>query len=195
VFSGGAATYTVVFDAGSTGNRVHVFKFTESAKGPQLQNEVFHAMKPGFRDVAADAQQAADLLDPLLVTALNTVPPDQRKSTKLTLRATAGLRLLPEGPDAAQAIMDAVKVKLQATEFKVPDEYITVLDGSDEGAYGWIAVNYLLGKMGRVAEETAAVVDLGRGLQSSTFRLIVSTFEGYAVCFHGVSVTKRLRLS
>lgn len=144
---GGSATYTVVFDAGSTGNRVHVFKFQSSPSGPKLLNEVFHAMKPGFRDVASDAQKAADLLDPLLVTALKSVPPGQRKSTKLTLRATAGLRLLPEGPEAAQAIMDAVKTKLQGTEFVVPDEYVTILDGSDEGAYGWIAVNYLSSKV------------------------------------------------
>jgi Golgi nucleoside diphosphatase len=86
----------VVFDAGSTGNRVHVFKFQASPSGPKLLNEVFHAMKPGFRDVASDAQQAADLLDPLLVTTLNSVPANLRKDTKLTLRATAGLRLLPE---------------------------------------------------------------------------------------------------
>ena len=163
IFGGGASTYTVVFDAGSTGNRVHVFKFADTAQGPKLLNEVFHAMKPGFRDVASDASKAADLLDPLLVTALNSVPPNQRKSTKLTLRATAGLRLLPEGPDAAQAIMDAVKGKLQDTEFAVPDSYVTILDGADEGAYGWIAVNYLLSKMGKVPEETVAVADLGGG--------------------------------
>ena len=62
---GGGATYTVVFDAGSTGNRVHVFKFQNSPSGPKLLNEVFHAMKPGFRDVASDAQKAADLCRPL----------------------------------------------------------------------------------------------------------------------------------
>jgi len=163
ILGGGGVTYTVVFDAGSTGNRVHIFKFQDSPTGPKLLNEVFHAEKPGFRDVAVDAQKAADLLDPLLVTTLNSVPLRARASTKLTLRATAGLRLLPEGADAAQAIMDAVKIKLQATAFVVPDQFVTILDGSDEGAYGWIAVNYLLAKLGKVPGETAAVVDLGGG--------------------------------
>jgi hypothetical protein len=75
------------------------------------------------RTVACDVrpwQKAADLLDPLLVTTLNSVPLRARASTKLTLRATAGLRLLPEGADAAQAIMDAVKIKLQVCTRVVP---------------------------------------------------------------------------
>jgi hypothetical protein len=42
--------------------------------------------------------------------------------------------------------------------------------------------------VGRVKEleEEAWAVGGGRGLHSSTFRLIVSTFEGYAGWFHGV---------
>jgi len=35
---------------------------------------------------------------------------------------------------------------------------------------------------------------LGRGLHSSTFRLIVNTFEGHDGGFHGVSVTKTAQL-
>lgn len=58
ILGGGGVTYTVVFDAGSTGNRVHIFKFQDSPTGPKLLNEVFHAEKPGFRDVAVDAQKA-----------------------------------------------------------------------------------------------------------------------------------------
>ena len=45
---GGDARHVVVFDAGSTGNRVHVFEFENTRDGtpPRLVDEVFHAEKP-----------------------------------------------------------------------------------------------------------------------------------------------------
>ena len=42
----------------------------------------------------------------------------------------------------------------EATAFVVPDQFVTILDGSDEGAYGWIAVNYLLAKVCALGRST-----------------------------------------
>ena len=144
----GASAYAVVFDAGSTGNRVHVFEFSAASPATTigaLANEVFRAETPGFRARAADPDAAAAMLDPLIETARAAVPAHLRPRTPLTLRATAGLRLLPEGPEAADAILAAARAKLEATEFLVRPDRVTLLDGADEGAFGWIAVNYLLG--------------------------------------------------
>ena len=144
----GASAYAVVFDAGSTGNRVHVFEFSAASSTSSigaLANEVFRAETPGFRAFAADPDAAAAMLDPLIETARAAVPAHLRPRTPLTLRATAGLRLLPEGPEAADAILAAARAKLEATEFLVRPDRVTLLDGADEGAFGWIAVNYLLG--------------------------------------------------
>ena len=65
---GGDARHVVVFDAGSTGNRVHVFEFENTRDGtpPRLVDEVFHAEKPGFKEMAKDPHAAAALLDPLV---------------------------------------------------------------------------------------------------------------------------------
>ena len=159
---GGDARHVVVFDAGSTGNRVHVFEFENTRDGtpPRLVDEVFHAEKPGFKEMAKDPHAAAALLDPLVATAMKSVPKRARKHTPLTLRATAGLRLLPEGPAAATAIMDEVRRKLAKTGFDVPNHHVSILGGSDEGLYGWMAVNYLLGN---TAGKTVALADLGGG--------------------------------
>ena len=70
-----------------------------------LANEVFRAETPGFRAFASDPDAAAAMLDPLIETARAAVPAHLRPRTPLTLRATAGLRLLPEGPEAADAIL------------------------------------------------------------------------------------------
>ena len=165
VFGGGGdgdARHVVVFDAGSTGNRVHVFEFENTRDGtpPRLVDEVFHAEKPGFKEMAKDPHAAAALLDPLVATAMKSVPKRAWKHTPLTLRATAGLRLLPEGPAAATAIMDEVRRKLAKTGFDVPNNHVSILGGSDEGLYGWMAVNYLLGN---TAGKTVALADLGGG--------------------------------
>ena len=145
VFGGGGdgdARHVVVFDAGSTGNRVHVFEFENTRDGtpPRLVDEVFHAEKPGFKEMAKDPHAAAALLDPLVATAMKSVPKRARKHTPLTLRATAGLRLLPEGPAAATAIMDEVRRKLAKTGFDVPNNHVSILGGSDEGLLSLIYI-------------------------------------------------------
>lgn len=169
----GEPRHVVVFDAGSTGNRVHVFEFDTTGDGPRLKQEVFHAAKPGLKERAKDPRAAAALLDPLVATAMRSVPARARKRTPLTLRATAGLRLLPEGPAAADAIMDAVRSKLVRTGFDVnPSRDVSILSGGDEGLYGWVAVNYLLGRIGGggagevgsgKTKTTVALADLGGG--------------------------------
>jgi hypothetical protein len=79
---------------------------------PRNQNPNFESREPSSRQVHKH------------------VPENMRATTPMTLRATAGLRLLPEGPDAARAIMESVTVKLQAAGLYVHDDYISVLSGA-----------------------------------------------------------------
>jgi apyrase len=172
----------VVFDAGSTGNRVHVFKFSSDVDGVTLVSETFAAKSPGFRDLASKgAKVAADSLDALIDVARDEVPAKMRSRTKLTLRATAGIRLLPEGAEAAEAIMRAARKKLMGTGFDVEDRRVSVMSGEDEGKYAWTSVNYLLGRVGvgksfenggggaEDGTSTVAVLDLGGGSAQIAF--------------------------
>ena len=87
--------YSVVFDAGSTGSRVHVYRFEAAGSGPVLLDELFEQLKPGLSSYAGDAEAAAASLGPLIDKALERVPEAARADTVVTLRATAGLRMLP----------------------------------------------------------------------------------------------------
>ena len=46
--------YAIVFDAGSTGSRIHVYKFTRKNGHLELLFELFEQIKPGLSSFADD---------------------------------------------------------------------------------------------------------------------------------------------
>ncbi|XP_031262541.1 apyrase 2-like [Pistacia vera] len=155
-------SYAVIFDAGSSGSRVHVYCFDQNLDlvpiGEDL--ELFVQIKPGLSAYANDPQLAANSLTTLLDKAQSVVPQDLRSKTPVRVGATAGLRQL-EG-DASDRILQAVRDLLQyKSSFKA--DGVTVLDGTQEGAYEWVTINYLLGRLGKKYSKTVGVVDLGGG--------------------------------
>ncbi|GAV86160.1 MIP domain-containing protein/GDA1_CD39 domain-containing protein [Cephalotus follicularis] len=165
VGGGGAEKiFAVIFDAGSSGSRVHVFCFDYNMDlvpiGKDL--ELFDQLKPGLSAYEKDPQAAAKSLVSLLDKAESVVPLDMRSRTPVRVGATAGLRQL-EG-DASDRILQAVRDLLRArSTLKSEPEGVTVLDGTQEGAYEWVTINYLLGKLGKAYSHTVGVVDLGGG--------------------------------
>ncbi|KAG6393941.1 hypothetical protein SASPL_144516 [Salvia splendens] len=156
--------YAAVFDAGSTGSRVHVFNFDSDMGLLPIDQEFefYQAITPGLSSYADDPKAAADSLRPLLDQAEAVVPQELRSTTPLKLGATAGLRLLPG--NASDAILEAVKEYFeQESSLDYRPEWITVLQGTDEGAYIWIAINYLLESLSGGFSHTVGVVDLGGG--------------------------------
>lgn len=157
-------SYAVIFDAGSSGSRVHVFCFDHHLDLVPIGNELelFKQLKPGLSAYANDPKAAAHSLLPLLEKAESAVPRDMRHSTPVKVGATAGLRQL--GADASERILQAVKDFLKdKSTLKSKADWVTVLDGTQEGAYQWVTINYLLGKLGKKYSDTVGVVDLGGG--------------------------------
>lgn len=78
--SGGSGTYVynIVLDAGSTGSRIHIFKFKQVGKQLLLQSDGFHQLKPGLSSFADNPKAAADSLKPLMQEALKAVPKGQQ---------------------------------------------------------------------------------------------------------------------
>lgn len=117
--SGGAAggvyegphKFAVVIDAGSTGSRVSVFEFERSGNDLELVHNVYKALKPGLSSYAGRAGEGADSLQPLLDEAVAAVPPELHAVTPITVRATAGLRLLP-GAQAEELLAGAARPQL-----------------------------------------------------------------------------------
>ncbi|KAK6151894.1 hypothetical protein DH2020_014529 [Rehmannia glutinosa] len=156
--------YAVIFDAGSSGSRVHVFCFNQQLDlVPMGQDlELFLQRKPGLSGYAKDPEAAANSLSYLLEKAEAAVPKELRHNTPVRVGATAGLRQL-EG-DASDRILLAVREFLKnKSSLKSKADWVTVLDGNQEGAYQWVTINYLLGNLGKRYSSTVGVVDLGGG--------------------------------
>ncbi|KAJ7621947.1 nucleoside phosphatase GDA1/CD39 [Mycena polygramma] len=95
---------------------------------------------------------------------MRVVPVSLRKCTPVAVRATAGLRLLPDSQPAD--ILDAVAAHLRAASpFALPDkDAVAIMDGADAGVFAWLTANYLRGIMrpdSPANSETLAVLDLG----------------------------------
>lgn len=170
--------YALMIDAGSTGSRIHVYRFNNCGPTPELEKEDFKMTEKnpngsGLSSYKGDPEAAAKSLDVLMKVALDSVPEKLQGCSPIAVKATAGLRKL--GPEMSKAILAAVRSHLEKDyPFPVVDDEhggVEVMEGTDEGVYAWITTNYLLGKIGGPDKTpTAAVFDLGGGSTQIVFQ-------------------------
>ncbi|XP_071397051.1 ectonucleoside triphosphate diphosphohydrolase 5-like isoform X1 [Centroberyx affinis] len=161
--------YGVMFDAGSTGTRIHIYTFiqTDSVELPVLDNEMFHSIKPGLSAYADSPEMGGHTVRMLLKVAKKTVPRLEWKRTPVVLRATAGLRLLPR--EKAEALLDKVQDVFDESPFLVPDNSVSIMNGTNEGILAWVSVNFLTGHLNVQNKKTVGILDLGGGSTQITF--------------------------
>ena len=156
--------YALMIDAGSTGSRIHIYKFHNCGPSPGYEYETFVQKQPGLSAYAGQPDEAARSLDSLLDVAMRTVPEALRRCTPVAVKATAGLRLL--GASQSTEILDAVRRHLGA-EYPFPlasQDPVVIMDGRDEGVFAWVTANYLMDTIRADSPRTAvpyAVLDLG----------------------------------
>ena len=100
-------------------------------------------------------------LQPLLTWAKAVVPRSQWKDTPVYLLGTAGLRRL--SVEEQERVLGACREVLQRSPFMFESSQARVIDGKEEGLFGWAALNAAEGRLGVPGKEaeTIGALDLG----------------------------------
>lgn len=138
--------YGIVLDAGSSHTALYIYKWPadkQNGTGIVTQHSECHVKGPGISSFAGQKGKAGESLEACLNQAVKDVPRDKHKLTPVYLGATAGMRLLNiSSPKQSDEILEEVGRKIQSYPFNYRGA--AILSGQEEGAYGWVTVNYLL---------------------------------------------------
>ncbi|NWI92929.1 ENTP8 diphosphohydrolase, partial [Pitta sordida] len=136
----------MVFDAGSSHTSLFVYQWDadkENDTGVVSQTLACDVQGQGISSYADDPPRAGDSLRECLDKALKAVPAEKQRDVPVYLGATAGMRLLREqNPSAADQVLAEIAKTMR--EYPVAFKGARILTGEEEGAYGWITINYLL---------------------------------------------------
>ncbi|XP_060763388.1 ectonucleoside triphosphate diphosphohydrolase 2 [Neoarius graeffei] len=172
--------YGIVLDAGSSHTAMFIYKWPadkQNGTGIVSQHSKCRALGKGISSYAGQRGEAARSLEMCMEQAKQDIPKTRHHVTPLYLGATAGMRLLNiSRPKESNAILKEVEEKLKSYPFQFKGA--TILTGQEEGAYGWVTVNYLLenfikyGFVGRwlfPGKETVGALDFGGASTQITF--------------------------
>uniref|UniRef100_UPI0037E87E95 ectonucleoside triphosphate diphosphohydrolase 2-like n=1 Tax=Semicossyphus pulcher TaxID=241346 RepID=UPI0037E87E95 len=175
--------YGIVLDAGSSHTSMYIYKWPadkQNNTGIVTQHSDCHAKGGGISSYAGVRGGAAKSLEVCLEQAVKEIPKARHHQTPLYLGATAGMRLLSiVNASESSRVLKEVETKLKSYPFKFKEA--TILSGQEEGAYGWVTVNYLLenfikcGFVGRwlnPGRETIGALDLGGASTQITFQTL-----------------------
>ncbi|NXW74864.1 ENTP8 diphosphohydrolase, partial [Hirundo rustica] len=138
--------YGMVFDAGSSHTSLFVYEWDsdkENDTGVVSQTLSCDVQGQGISSYASNPPEAGNSLRECLDKALQVVPAEKQRDIPAYLGATAGMRLLREqNSSATEQVLAEVAKTMQ--EYPVAFKGARILTGEEEGAYGWITINYLL---------------------------------------------------
>ncbi|KAL9226218.1 hypothetical protein vseg_002054 [Gypsophila vaccaria] len=164
--------YAVIIDGGSTGTRVHVFRYNVDNSGQtrvDLGGDGHWSMRvnPGLSAFEGEPRMAGESLVELIEFTKAKVPKNVWEETEVRLMGTGGLRLV-DG-DVRELILENCRELLRVSGFKFRDEWASVISGADEGLYAWVVANYAYGTLGGDPQHTTGIIELGGASAQVTF--------------------------
>ncbi|XP_074475924.1 ectonucleoside triphosphate diphosphohydrolase 1 isoform X1 [Sebastes fasciatus] len=169
--------YGIVMDAGSSHTSLYIYQWPaekDNNTGRVEQTHCCTVKGPGISSYANDPQKAGESLRECMQQAKQWVPDKRHHETPLYLGATAGMRLLNMVDSlASNKVFQAVEDTLQKSPFSF--QGARLLTGGEEGAFGWVTVNYLDDRLSQGLATTGAL-DLGGA--STQISFVSDIFDG-----------------
>ncbi|XP_016107054.1 ectonucleoside triphosphate diphosphohydrolase 1-like isoform X2 [Sinocyclocheilus grahami] len=162
--------YGIVLDAGSSHTSVFIYEWPaekENNTGMVRQKHTCNVQGKGISSYSANPQGAGASLQLCMEEAKQKIPAHRHPETPVYLGATAGMRLLRmENEEASDKVLDSVAHSLKSYPFSY--QGARIISGQEEGAFGWITVNYLSKNL-RKPTGTLGALDLGGASTQITF--------------------------
>ncbi|XP_060795952.1 ectonucleoside triphosphate diphosphohydrolase 1 isoform X2 [Neoarius graeffei] len=162
--------YGIVLDAGSSHTSVYIYEWPaekENNTGMVHQKHSCNVKGRGISSYSETPQKAGQSLKDCMDEAKKIIPTHRHRETPVYLGATAGMRLLKmENNAASNKVLASVEKFLQTYPFSYQGSRI--ITGQEEGAFGWITVNYLSDNF-RKTSWTVGALDLGGASTQITF--------------------------
>ncbi|XP_077407331.1 ectonucleoside triphosphate diphosphohydrolase 1 isoform X2 [Vanacampus margaritifer] len=151
--------YGIVLDAGSSHTTVFIYEWPaekDNNTGRAQQKHACNVKGPGISSYAGTPWKAGQSLRECMREAEENIPEKRHAQTPLYLGATAGMRLLEmKNSSASEEVFRAVSETLQTFPFSY--QGARILSGQDEGAFGWVTVNYLDERLKQVLTQDSPV--------------------------------------
>ncbi|XP_053306516.1 ectonucleoside triphosphate diphosphohydrolase 1 [Spea bombifrons] len=174
--------YGIVLDAGSSHTSLYIYNWPaekENDTGIVKQVEACKVEGNGVSSYFKEPVKAGLSLQTCINKAKEVIPQSQHKETPVYLGATAGMRLLRlANHTLADEVLSSVENTLRSSPFDF--QGARIITGQEEGAYGWITINYLLNNFIQDSSrfnilpnfkkaETSGALDLGGASTQITF--------------------------
>nr|XP_044992616.1 ectonucleoside triphosphate diphosphohydrolase 3 [Jaculus jaculus] len=139
--------YGIVLDAGSSRTTVYVYQWPaekENNTGVVSQTFKCRVKGSGISSYEKNPQDVPKAFEDCMVKVKEQVPTHLHRSTRIYLGATAGMRLLRlQNETAANEVLASIQSYFKSQPFDFRGAQI--ISGQEEGVYGWITANYIMG--------------------------------------------------
>ncbi|KAI5962096.1 YND1 [Candida pseudojiufengensis] len=156
--------FGIVIDSGSSGSRIQIYKWKDPKtlskssdpeilqSPPKITQEKHWTKKisPGISTYNSNKkikQIWSNHYSELMRFAEEIIPAGKHSETPVFVLSTAGMRLLPKKTQN-KILSETCSSIRRNTNFLLPncDNFVQIIDGSTEGIYGWLGLNYLMGQ-------------------------------------------------
>ncbi|XP_044893759.1 ectonucleoside triphosphate diphosphohydrolase 3 isoform X2 [Felis catus] len=139
--------YGIVLDAGSSRTTVYVYQWPaekENNTGVVSQTFKCSVKGSGISSYGKNPQDVPKAFEDCMQKVQGQIPAHLHRSTRIYLGATAGMRLLRlQNETAANEVLASIQNYFKSQPFDFRGAQI--ISGQEEGIYGWITANYLMG--------------------------------------------------